>query len=88
MNVSQATAAVALQAYTNLFNGATLTIYSGTMPASPETALSGNTALVAFTFANPPFGAASFSSGFESQTASFVSSSVTPSNNGTATWAR
>lgn len=88
MNVAQATAAYALQAYTSLFNGAVMTIYSGTQPASPETALSGNTALVAFTFASPPFGSASFGSGFESQTASFVSSSVTPSNNGTATFAR
>lgn len=88
MNTAQATAAYALQAFTSLFNAATLTIYSGTQPASPETALSGNTALCAFTLATPPFGSASFSSGFESQTASFVSSSVTPSNNGTATFAR
>jgi hypothetical protein len=88
MNLAQASAAAMLAAVAALCNGGTLTIYSGTMPASPETALSGNTALVRFTFSSPAFGSASYASGNESVGASFVSSNVAPLATGTATFAR
>jgi hypothetical protein len=38
---------------------ATLKLYSGTQPATGNTALSGNTLLATFTFDNPAFGTAS-----------------------------
>lgn len=89
MNLSQYSGALALVGYTNLYGGATLTLYSGTMPVSPETALSGNTALVAFTFATPGFtGVPTTSGGFDKLTASFTSNSANPTNTGTATFAR
>lgn len=89
MNLSQYSGSLALVNYCNLFGGATLTLYSGTMPASPETALSGNTALVSFTFGAPAFtGVPSTSGGFDKLSASFVSTSASPSNSGTASFAR
>lgn len=89
MNLSQYAGALALVGYTNLYGGATLTVYSGTQPASPETALSGNTALVAFTFSSPAFtGVPSTAGGFDKLTASFSSNSANPTNTGTATFAR
>ena len=40
-------------------NGGPAVIYSGTVPASADAALSGNTALATLTMGNPAFGAAS-----------------------------
>lgn len=78
-----------LNAVKALCNGGTLTIYSGTQPATPETALSGNTALVAWTFAATAFGSDSLSSGNEVASATFTpGSSSNPTNSGTATFAR
>jgi hypothetical protein len=88
MNLATAAASAALSAVNTLLNGGSLIIYSGTMPATPETALSGNTALATFTFSASAFGSNSFSGGNEQATASFTASSVTPSANGTATFAR
>jgi hypothetical protein len=88
----------ALTSVTELLAGGTLVFYSGTQPVNSETGLSGNTPLATFTFSTPAFGASNVnpgsptsggsSPGFEQQTASFVASSVAPSNNGTVVWAR
>ena len=88
MNLANAAASSGLTSITALLNNGTLTFYSGTQPATPETALSGNTALAAWTFSASAFGSSSFSGGFEQQTASFVAATVTPSANGTVTFAR
>ena len=88
MNTAQNTALVGLEAITALLNSGTLIVYSGTMPATPETALSGNTALGTFAFANPSFGTPTYSGGYQSAAANFTSSTVTPSANGTANFAR
>ena len=88
MNLATASASAALAAVTTLLNGGTLVFYSGTQPITPETALSGNTALVTFTFAATAFGAPSFSSPNEQATATFSASSVSPTAQGTATFAR
>ena len=57
MNLSQAAAAAALAAIGALLNSGTAVLYSGVQPASPETALSGNTALATFTFTSAAFAA-------------------------------
>lgn len=88
MNLSTSAAAAALDAVKALYNSGTLVFYSGTQPTTPETALSGNTALVTFTFSATAYGSDSFTSGNEQATASFVSSSVAPTASGTATFAR
>jgi len=91
MNLAQISAAQALQNVTNLLDGGTLQFFSGTAgtigPATPESATTG-TLLATFTFANPAFGAASFSSPNEQLTANFVSSTVTPVASNTVGYAR
>ena len=49
----------AADAQTARCNGGTVKLYSGTRPATGETALSGNTLLATGTFGSPAFGAAS-----------------------------
>ena len=88
MNVATATAAAMLAAVTTLLNGGTLVFYGGTQPTTPETALSGNTALTTFTYATPSFGAPSYVSPNEQASASLVSTSSNPTANGTASFAR
>ena len=88
MNTSQVFASTALAAGAALLNGGGFTFYSGAMPASPETGLSGNTPLCAFTFSSTAFGTPSYSGGYEVTSASFTASSETPSANGTANFAR
>lgn len=88
MYLASAPTAIALSSYTSMYNNATLTIYSGTAPATAETALSGNTELAIFTFAATAFSTVSTSGGYDLQTASFVSATVTPDNTGVATFAR
>lgn len=68
--------------------GGTLVIYSGTQPADPDTALSGNTVLASFTLNSPACGSNSTSGSFKVCTLSFASSTVTISASGTATFAR
>lgn len=62
MKISTAARNTLADALDNLINTgagtATLTIYSGSQPANPNTALSGNTALATFNLANPAFGTA------------------------------
>lgn len=88
MNLATASANAALQAVLSLHNSGTLKIYSGTQPSTPETALSGNTELVTFTFSATAFGSQSFSGGYQQASASFMASSVNPDASGTASFAR
>lgn len=88
MFLASAPTALALNSFTPMFNNATLTIYSGTPPATAETALSGNTQLVQYTFAASAFSTVTTSGGFDTQTAAFVSSTATPTNTGVATFGR
>lgn len=87
MNTAQNTAGVALAAACALSNGGTLVLLNGTMPATPETALSGNTTLATATYAATAFGAPSWSSPNMQASASFTSN-VNPVANGGATFAR
>lgn len=86
--LSQGAADAMLTAQKALPNSGTLVIYSGTVPADPDTALAGNTALATFTFNSTACGSISTSSTFRVCTLSFVSNTVTASNTGTATFAR
>lgn len=79
----------ALSFYTLLFKSASMVIWSGTQPTTPETATTGgNTTLATFTFSTSPFSTFTNSAGFDVQTAAFVANTVTPTNNGTASFAR
>lgn len=88
MNTAQNTASVALVAIGALANSGTLVVYSGAMPATPETALSGNTALVTLDFTASAFNAPTYSSPDEQTTANFSASSFSPTTAGLANWAR
>lgn len=88
MNVSETLASAMLAAGGALLNGGGFTFYAGALPASPETALSGNVALCAFTFAATAFAAPSFSGGYEVTAASFTAASAMPGANGTASFIR
>ena len=88
MNTAKTTAIAGLAAMTALLNSGTLTIYSGAMPATPETALSGNTALVVFTFSATAFAAATFAANLETQASTFVNANMAPVASGTAAFAR
>ncbi|HEV2674239.1 MAG TPA: hypothetical protein VGV37_06820 [Aliidongia sp.] len=77
-----------LDAVKPLLNGGTCNWYSGTQPTNPDTALSGNTLLATWTFSATAYGSDSLVSGNEQATGSFVSASVSPVANGTATFAR
>ena len=88
MNISTTFASTMLTAGNALLNGGTLTFYSGTIPSTPETALSGNTALCAFTFSATAFGTPALTGGYEQGLASFTSSSASPTASGTVTFAR
>lgn len=87
MNTAQATASAALSAACALSNGGTLVLLNGTMPATPETALSGNTTLATGTYSATAYGAPSYASGYMTATASFTGN-VNPAANGGATFAR
>jgi hypothetical protein len=71
MNLATAPGALAVSGYCNLFNGATLYLYSGSIPATPETAASG-TQLYSFTFASPAFSTLVTTGGYDSLTAAFT----------------
>lgn len=88
MNLSIIAGTAALAAVTALPNNGTLVLYSGVQPATPETALSGNTALATFTLSATAFAAGTTSGGFEQQVASFVAASVAPTSAGTVVFAR
>lgn len=88
MNYSQASGIVAVTALVAMANNGTIVFFSGTMPATPETALSGNTALATWTFSATAGGTVTVVSGSAQSTMSLVASTVTPSASGTVTFAR
>lgn len=87
MNLSSASATAALNAITEVLISGNLKLYSGTIPASPETAFTGSL-LATFVFTTTPFSAPALASPIESTSATFVSSTVTPSASGTVGYAR
>ena len=88
MNASQALVSAGLAAAAATLNGGSLIFYSGAMPATPETALSGNTALCTATYSATAFGTPTFTSPNMVATASFSASSFTPTATGNCTFAR
>lgn len=88
MKIAAASGAPMLDALKALANGGTLVLYSGTQPANPDTALSGNTALATFQFSATAFGADSLVGGFQQATASFAAQTVTAVASGTAAFGR
>lgn len=88
MNLSQASGNAGLAAILALFNSGTLVIYSGVQPATPETALSGNTLLVTTTFTASAFNAQTVSGGDTQSAANFTAASYAPTTSGTASFAR
>ena len=82
-HVAQASWNAALNTIAALANGGTVVIYTGSQPATPDVALSGQTALVTLTLGGTAFGAASAGTA----TANAVTSGVA-GNTGTATWFR
>lgn len=88
MNLATASASTGVSAVGALCNNGSLRMYSGTIPTTPETAITSQTLLATFTFSATAFGTPSFSGGLSSATASFTSNSVLPGNAGTVTWAR
>lgn len=88
MNLAQASGNAGLAAILALFDGGTLKVYSGTQPATPETALSGNTELVTCIFSATAFGSQTVSGGYTVAPASFTAASYAPDATGNATFAR
>lgn len=88
MKIAAASGAAMLDALKALLNSGSLVFYSGTQPATPDTALSGNTVLATFTFNNPAFGSDSLSGGNEQASDSLVATTVVAAASGTATFAR
>jgi hypothetical protein len=88
MNAAKSAISTGLSALNALLNGGTLVIYSGGQPATPETALSGQVALLTYVFTTPAFGTPAFSGGYMQALAGFVTNTVTPGVSGTAGWAR
>jgi hypothetical protein len=88
MNASQSGVGVALSAYCALYNSGSLVFLTGTMPATPETALSGNTTLCTGVYSATAYGAPSFSTPNMVTTASFTAGSYNPVAGGSCTFAR
>lgn len=82
--IANATANAEVDALTALLNGGKLRIYSGTKPATADTALSGNTLLAELTFGSPAFGAGA--SGVA--TANAITADASADATGTATFFR
>jgi hypothetical protein len=74
---------VAVNAVAVLCNSGFIEVYSGTRPATPDTALSGNTLLATLTFSATAFGA-----GSSGVAAANSITSGTAAATGTAAWAR
>ena len=82
-HASQAGWNAALDALLALLNGGTMNIYSGTQPATPDTALGGNTLLATLTFSATAFGNSSAGTATANAITSGTGLAV-----GTATFAR
>src|SRR5574337_1076919 len=87
MNTSQLAASTGLSAIGALHNNGFLAFYNGTMPATPETALSGNTKLGQVVYSATAFGAPSWVSPNMQAAAAFTGNG-NPVANGGATFAR
>ena len=88
MNAAQVGVSAALAAYCTLFNSGSLVFLSGTQPASPETALSGNTTLFTATYSSSAYGSPAYSSPNMQASASFTAGSFNPVAGGACTFAR
>lgn len=88
MNLAKVAGAVGLELINRMFSGASFTIYSGTQPTTPETALASNTALATFSFTTNPFGVPAFASGLMTAIGNLTAASQAPSASGTASFAR
>ncbi len=86
MNLAQAPGSLAISGYCNLFNSATLSFYSGTIPASPETAATG-TILYTLTFVSPGFSTLTTGGGYDALYGPFTGSGTFVTG-GTAGYAR
>ncbi len=82
---SNAAVNTALNAETALLNNGYLRIYSGSQPATADTALSGQTLLAELRFANPTAFAAAVAG---VATANAITADASANNTGTATWFR
>ena len=74
-----------IDAITARLNSGVIKIYTGTRPATPDTALSGNTLLGTLTFGDTAFGAADSSA---VATANAITQDSSADATGTAAWAR
>jgi hypothetical protein len=88
MNASQTGVSTALAAYCALFNSGSLVFLGGTQPATPETALSGNTTLCTGVYASTAYGAPSFSTPNMVAAASFTAGTYSPVAGAACTFAR
>lgn len=88
MNASQTLVSACLSAGCALANNGSLVFLTGTMPATPETALSGNTTLCTGVYSATAYGTPSFSSPNMVATASFTAGSYSPVAGGSCTFAR
>jgi hypothetical protein len=88
MNASQTGVSSALAAFCALFNSGSLVFLSGAQPATPETALSGNSTLCTATYSASAFAAPSFSTPNMQAAASFSAASFNPALAGACTFAR
>lgn len=89
VRLSQAATQAAMDAVVDLIDAGsgagTIKIYTGTQPATANTAITSQTLLGTLTFSDPAFGATN-SSGVA--TASAITSDSSADNSGTAAWAR
>ena len=88
MNASQSGVGAALAAFCALHNNGSLQFFSGTQPATPETALSGNTLLCTATYSAAAFGAPAFSTPNMEAVASFTAANFDPVATDVCTFAR
>jgi len=84
LTISTASKNLGLNAQLDVLNSGFLRIYSGTRPATPDTALSGNTLLAELTFGATAFAAATGGT----KTANAIGSDTSADATGTATFFR
>lgn len=88
MNPSQNMVSAGLSASCATLNNGSLVFLTGTMPVTPETALSGNTTLATGVYAATAFGTPAFTTPNMVATASFTGSPFSPVAGGSCTFAR
>jgi hypothetical protein len=92
MNLSDIGGVIALQAYCNAFDNATLNFYGSSssapsIPSTPESAANG-TITATFTFSATAFAAPTISSDYAVAVANFTTATITPSSTGYVGYAR